>query len=242
MKTIERLIICVALILVAYSVCGCKDKAEGYEPGESYDITFDWAPEYPINIAFYDGDSAERATFEVVEDNEIICDSTREKWLRLVYHSMSGKEPNGPVTLRFEEPETSLTEGTVRWNDWFDKPELEIYIDDEWKSTSRTKEPEPNELCKHENRITCTVGGCGCWTCMDCPERSPPDRPETLYNFEVVPEPEVSVDIYNLLLKLIPTWPDYIKLEKDLLATYPNFEGHTVINLLPKGTKIYFKD
>ena len=46
----------------------------------------------------------------------------------------------------------------------------------------------------------------------------------------------------NKPLDFIPTWPEYIELEKDVIASHLNEQGWTVINLLPKGTKIYFKE
>ncbi len=63
-----------------------------------------WEPDYPIDITFAGGTIGEYVNFKVGEDNEIVCDSTREKWLRYMYQSMSSKEPTGEVTLRFEEP------------------------------------------------------------------------------------------------------------------------------------------
>ncbi len=85
-------------------------------------------------------------------------------------------------------------------------------------------------------------------------EKKEPNEPKKFYTTEELDEiykdeleltfVEATWEPYNEydLNHIIPTWPDYIKLEKDLIASYPHFEGHTVINLLPKGTKIYFKD
>lgn len=73
------------------------------DPNEPDIILFDWEQEYPIDFAYY-GKDGWPVTFEAGGVNEIICDATREEWLRVLYTSMAGKEPNGPVNLIFEEP------------------------------------------------------------------------------------------------------------------------------------------
>ena len=69
------------------------------EPNEPNDY-IEWEQEYPIEISLI-GDKG-TVIFKLGEDNEIICDSTREKYLDVMYEAMSGKEPTGPVILRFK--------------------------------------------------------------------------------------------------------------------------------------------
>lgn len=65
-----------------------------------------------------------------------------------------------------------------------------------------------------------------------------PNEP-TMTESEVVPFPE---DISGGLLDFIPTWPDYIELEKDLYITPPDAAKENWYMYIEKGTKIYFKD
>lgn len=48
---------------------------------------------------------------------------------------------------------------------------------------------------------------------------------------------------WTTLIPSIPTWPDYIELEKDLMVLAPrkNPKYHSTL-IIPKGTKIYFSD
>lgn len=95
---------------------------------------------------------------------------------------------------------------------------------EEWKISY--DEPEPNEpkvFQRGDIKITCTMYGCD-GTCIIC---KPPESKESVK--------------YSLP---IPTWPDYIELEKDLIvdisnrARKPTDKTWTFV----KGTKIYFKD
>ena len=90
------------MVLFILSASGCKEKTDS--------ISLDWEPVYPTDISF--GGDSKSVTFEINEDNEILCDDTREEWLKVFYEIMSGKEPNRPVTLRFKEPEPNEPE----WN------------------------------------------------------------------------------------------------------------------------------
>jgi hypothetical protein len=46
----------------------------------------------------------------------------------------------------------------------------------------------------------------------------------------------------KFIISLIPTWPDYIELEKDLVIEDPNsYEFFSQLTIL-KGTKIFFRD
>lgn len=118
----------------------------------------------------------------------------------------------------------------------------------------------PNELiesCKHRNRIYCSVGGCDCWTCMDCGKTSP----ETTFFPIAKPDWEClgcgkRIPIHEshfCLRQYIPTWPDYIELDKDLVLRYdfpepPEPNDPLVIHapsefiIISRGTKIYFKE
>lgn len=112
---IEILIVSILLFMLAFFV-GCKDEAEAKEdvwliidsndpkePNEPNCINIDWEPDYPVDLRLH-GKSADYVEFKLGGDHEIVCDSTRDKWLRVLYESMSGKEPNNVVTLRFETP------------------------------------------------------------------------------------------------------------------------------------------
>lgn len=149
-------------------------------------------------------------TFKIIEpnevsfsaggENEIICNSTREEWLAVFYTYVSGKEPTGQITVRFDEPNEPKTY-TIEEID-------EIYKD----------EPALGRLAKD-------LYGVG----------------------------EGRIVLREDWHKLIPTWPDYIELEKTLILRYdypePNTTSHEV-SILPtyekwvinKGTKIYFKE
>lgn len=139
MKTIERLTICVLLVILAFAVCGCKEKAEANEPAANW------------------------------------------------------------------------VEAVERW------PDAQGYITDNFGRTtpmSTFVASEPNE-----------------------PNES---------GYITIYEPNESVK-YSLP---IPTWPDYIELDKDLILRHdypePNnpLEVYTPNNkwIISKGTKIYFKD
>ena len=80
------------------------DLAIGFIDPNIIDFRGCWEPNYPIEIKFYDGDTPESVSFRAGRDNEIICDGTRDKWLRIMYESISGEEPNNTVILRFEKP------------------------------------------------------------------------------------------------------------------------------------------
>ena len=186
----EAMVITIIMLALA-GLVGCKDKAEAYEPEESRGITFEedeiditWEMDYPIDINFGEG-----VTFRLGEDNEIVCGGSRRKWLRIMYESMSGKEPTEKVVLRFTEPN------------------------------------EPEEI-----KVS---------ICYKCPP-TPNDG-----NIHFCPG-------HKQITDFIPTWPDYIELEKDLILRfdYPEPNNplmkliHTPIayKIFSKGTKIYFKE
>ena len=101
--------------------------------------------------------------------------------------------------------------------------------------------------------VTKICGYCGfdkTWKYVYENWQTEPNEPETLHISEVVPVPEVSVDMFGLLTKFIPTWPDYIELDKDLVLRYdfpePNdpllIHTPSAYKIFSKGTKIYFKE
>jgi hypothetical protein len=128
---------------------------------------------------------------------------------------------------------------------------------------------EPVDECKHENRVSCAVYGCGCSTCLDCGIHLP-NEPEYINFSKIYTEDELDEiykdepalgrmakylygygtppTAYYNIAHFIPTWPKYIELDKDLLAVIPTerkVSGYTeseVKTIYPKGTKIYFKD
>lgn len=257
------------LLVVAMTVklSGCKDKAEAYElidPNDCVDLTissdditlFTTGETTYTDVQFCYSNSLkgidEELTLNIV-DNEIVCSQPPEKAVEIIFKSLYvgygiGMQTDvDELTVRFPEPnepnDVIILKGKRR-----------AWQEEGWNRIEFT--PEPNELgCKHENRITCAVYGCGCWSCIDCPERSPIDRPELTLNITEPNEPETTNWIYiadldepkKVSLDFIPTWPDYIELEKDLvIENFLNykFDGTRVYRLftLRKGTKIYFKD
>ena len=71
-----------------------------------------------------------------------------------------------------------------------------------------------------------------------------PDEPDFELTFC---EATMSLPYKDNLFDSIPTWPDYIELEKDLVCFPPDDNDVTTVGdgiehlLLTKGTKIYFK-
>ena len=70
-----------------------------------------------------------------------------------------------------------------------------------------------------------------------------PNEPEySITGWITIPDPNEPVKVS---LDFIPTWPDYIELEKDLVIDFiePNSPYETKWDwIFPKGTKIYFND
>ena len=114
-KIVEILIVIFVVIVVAYAVglighllLSEETEANDYifEITETNDLNFiaAWEPNYPIDMKFFGRDTRESVTFRLGKDNEIVCDGTIEKYLKILYQSMSGKEPTETIILRFAEP------------------------------------------------------------------------------------------------------------------------------------------
>lgn len=121
MKTREVFIVIAMLSLVAVSIfiiksLGAEDEewisiidpkdptaiiTKKGDPNDPNRISFG-SEHFPIKHRIY-GVSAKYVEFMLGDDNEIVCDGTREKWLKLLYESISSKEPTGKVTLIFKE-------------------------------------------------------------------------------------------------------------------------------------------
>ena len=66
-----------------------------------------------------------------------------------------------------------------------------------------------------------------------------PDEPDFELTFC---EATMSLPYKDNLFDSIPTWPDYIELEKDLVIHRPGkTENEFIVSYFHKGTKIYFK-
>ncbi len=113
------------------------------------------------------------------------------------------------------------------WKTWGDTPLVDI---DDFP----VRFPEPNEP-------KCEGHG---YTAIYCPEchNFPEPKEPTMQESDIIP---METDRYMLdFMSLIPTWPDYIELEKDLVIDVPVEFGEirTFGYQLIKGTKIYFKE
>lgn len=138
-----------------------------------------------------------------------------------------------------------------KWRAEEKRAEEEAAIEREAQAMARAKQiidelSEPNEPeCKHESGFnSCLVYGCDCKpTCAICGEEIKSydigDPDAVLHYHEPEPEPKK----YSFPSGFIPTWPDYIELEKDLVIDIPVDFGDikTFGYRLIKGTKIYFK-
>ena len=95
-KTIERFITCVALILLSYAVCGCREKAEATEPNEPHDAMticdkcphFGWSEEPKPNEP--------KLTYTIEELDEIYKDEPALGKLAKRLWGFGEPEPNEP--------------------------------------------------------------------------------------------------------------------------------------------------
>lgn len=120
--------------------------------------------------------------------------------------------------------------------------------------------PEPNEYAAWKNRIDQTGYGTPSinYICPDCNDPVDTNKHLTkhLCSKRELPEPNelsyISIwepnEITVVSLDFIPTWPDYIELEKDLVIIWPKTRAdglewdYQPRIEMSKGTKIYFKD
>lgn len=62
------------------------------------------------------------------------------------------------------------------------------------------------------------------------------------------PIADPKLDWMNYSFDIIPTWPEYIELEKDMMYFIPDDNNSSTVGdgieceLMPKGTKIYFRE
>ena len=164
---------------------------------------------------------------------EICGDCGSDKTWKYVYEDWPN-EPNEPI------------EGMVRWNESARKPKLEIYTPEGWKSVDELEEPEPNEP---EDIIWYFPPGCynNNSSVFDSERyKLVVDKPD--WEWPKCSECGVKVHITEShwcpkqILRYIPTWPDYIELEKELVIDPKAISGENWICLFKKGTKIYFKE
>lgn len=169
-------------------------------------------------------------------------------------------EPNEPETFTIEmDTNVPSFQDTIAWTKEVfleitltEKPifvdgehRIYLYKGEEFDIVIEKKEPsEPTAWddlgemdepgCKHEITIACAVSGCECITCFECGKQ----LTEPIHDLLPIANHIDSVDI----LSLIPTWPDYIELEKELRIDLPDNKTMSAGWWFPKGTKIYFKD
>lgn len=75
------------------------------EDGDSTEVTEPNNTLYtdPNDIWLREQEQPAEATISTGGDNELVCDVTREEFLRILYKSLSDKEPTETVVLRFKE-------------------------------------------------------------------------------------------------------------------------------------------
>ena len=293
-KPVPAIALLIIFSLLVWVVFGVSQEGEPNEGIVIIDPNFtgidmDWEPDYPIDLRLC-GNDANYVEFKAGKDNEIVCDSTREKYLKILYQSLTGKEPNRPVTLGFEEPnepeDIIATFDSERFRlivddqDWqcttcgqlFDSFEERIShycldpkvkeltlgiireaiqgfinqgytLDHNAASEGRIEFIEPNEPeCNHDRIVGFSQGfhssSTWCAVCGDTIKTYELGDPNAVLHYH---EPEPEPMKYSLP---IPTWPDYIELEKDLIFNAlpydPNYPGNGIV--ITKGTKIYFSE
>jgi hypothetical protein len=218
MKLINLLITCIFLLVIAYAVCGCDE-----EPAKAKELIHQQEIKITCTMSGCDGTC-------------IVC---------------RPPEPNEPlIEIPSIDPEVKeLTLGLIKSiiEDFY---EMGYTLDSEAAEKGIIKFIEPNEPeCKHENigkaglQSACAVyhsDGSICWVCPDCGEYVNSNDNTMLY---YTPEPTK-----GHALDFIPTWPQYIELEKDLVIDSPDSTpddpiiNDAFIMTLSKGTKIYYED
>ena len=237
------------LFLFASLVFGCEDRteAEVSEPNDyilfnsnedDYAIGKILPTSYTDIGCTYNG---ETLTLNIV-DNEIVSNQPAEKTVEIIFKSLYNCYVNDGI---------DVNDLTVRF-----------------EGLSEPNEPE----CSHE-RLYGTSRGFNddsiyCATCGEAikilePEPNEPELTYTAEELDEIYKDEPSLgrlvkDLYGVgegrllwkkdLHKIIPTWPDYIELDKELMIKLPErpnlFQGafRKEQYRFPKGTKIYFKD
>ena len=239
-------------------------------PDPNDDIWIDYDP-YPTTMTLprytFEGmDFKEEITLKLGGGSEIVCNVTERLFWARMYGALSGKAPTEEVTLRFKpepnepnEPITSIHISMIS-DDFEEFNKIYIGTDSEIKEALLkdgviAKPNEPDEIAtkiyegqkfRYKDRLY--IFDSERFILIENETTTEPNEPE-----------EGSIIVENdkgdyVFIKPksnqfgIPTWPDYIELDKDLIYFVPDDNDEWTIGdgveviLIHKGTRIYFKE
>ena len=219
-KPIPAIVILLAISALSYSVLsgGAKELVHEQEVELVEPLLSLVHPEpnfVPMVFEYTDDGNTEVLSFDFIE-GEVICSKSPKEAVEIIYKTLNGYygSDEHDLPIRFPEPyDLEIWSCDIDSNG-------NVYVPSEWVS-------EPNEPEYTESEL----------------EEIYKDEPalgklaKYLYGYGTPPTAHYDITHF------IPTWPDYIELEKDLIIHRPGSkENDYYVWFFNKGTKIYFKD
>ena len=242
-KALEILIV-VAILFVLAFVVGCKDEAE---PTEGIKVIFPLKEGEPIPQIHHWGWGKVPAQNNCPHCGETsytqFCTDCKKERGNLPFIGVYCPKcnPEGKYASRTDDvTEICGSCGSDKtwkyiYEDWQTEPNgititFDGEVDYDWEP--EPKEPEQVRVFLPHHR------GCehhGEFDAIYCPKCD--GKPESTSSWVYIADPN---EPKKISLDFIPTWPDYIELEKTLYVEYKTIGTHKWS--FPKGTKIYFKE